>query len=147
MCSPFQYVLLLPPLPSVSDSPQADDTTSQPIIFGFGATNPGSKDESATLLQHVDNGPLGSLDLTKPLNGSTPTPTPTPTGDSPLTHYQRMILAHAIICVVGFALLLPCGVLLARYLRTFSPTWYTGHWIAQFGIGPSSPWSFSPTLN
>jgi len=49
-----------------------------------------------------------------------------------------MVVAHAIFCVVGFALFLPCGVLLARYLRTFTPTWYTGHWIAQFGIaGPT----------
>ncbi|KAJ7656194.1 hypothetical protein B0H17DRAFT_956176 [Mycena rosella] len=52
-------------------------------------------------------------------------------------HRQRMIVAHAIVCVVGFALLLPLRALLARYLRTFSSTWYTGHWIAQVGIaGP-----------
>jgi hypothetical protein len=46
-----------------------------------------------------------------------------------------MVIAHAVFSVVGFALLLPSGVLVARYLRTFSPAWYTGHWIAQFGIG------------
>lgn len=32
---------------------------------------------------------------------------------------------------------LPAGALLARYLRTFTPTWFKGHWIAQFGLaGP-----------
>ncbi|KAJ6576194.1 hypothetical protein B0H10DRAFT_2103370 [Mycena sp. CBHHK59/15] len=49
-----------------------------------------------------------------------------------------MVIAHAVLCVVGFALLLPTGALVASYLWTFMPTWYTGHWIAQFGIaGPS----------
>jgi len=32
---------------------------------------------------------------------------------------------------------MPTGALLARYYRTFSPTWFQGHWILQFGIsGP-----------
>lgn len=100
---------------------------------------------------HVDKG-FFTLDLTKSLttstaSGSTPASTSgsqsSGMADIPLTHYQRMVLAHAIVCVVGFALLLPCGVLLARYLRTFTPTWYTGHWIAQFGIGPSFESYFS----
>ncbi|KAJ7141109.1 hypothetical protein C8R44DRAFT_240954 [Mycena epipterygia] len=134
----------------------ANSDTKQALIFGFGTTNPGSSDESATLQQHLDFGVI-SLDLTKSLTTSTSTSggaaatstsgssTDSSSGDSggatddiPLTPYQRMVVAHAIFCVVGFALLLPCGVLLARYLRTFSPTWYTGHWIAQFGIaGPT----------
>ncbi|KAJ6538780.1 hypothetical protein DFH09DRAFT_1176218 [Mycena vulgaris] len=132
----------------------ANSDTKQPLIFGFGTQNPGSADKSATLLQHVDYGTI-SLDLTKALttvtttsNGVVSTSTSAPvTGDSssggatddiPLTPHQRMIVAHAIFCVVGFALFLPSGVLVARYLRTFTPTWYTGHWIAQFGIaGPT----------
>jgi len=82
-----------------------------------------------------------TLDLSKPLatsTGSGSAPASTQTVASSDNHHQRMmIVSHAIVCVVGFALLLPSGVLLARYLRTFTPTWYTGHWIAQFGIaGP-----------
>ncbi|KAJ7879824.1 hypothetical protein B0H13DRAFT_1630611 [Mycena leptocephala] len=50
---------------------------------------------------------------------------------------QRLLIAHGIVCAVGFAFCLPAGVILARYLRTSRPWWYTGHWIAQFGIaGP-----------
>ncbi|KAJ7800577.1 hypothetical protein B0H14DRAFT_2898843 [Mycena olivaceomarginata] len=117
----------------------ANSDTEQSIIFAFGTTNPGSSDESATLQQHLDSG-VTSLDLTKPFSASS-TPSGSDFGSSssadPWTHYRRMVVAHAVLSVVGFALLLPCGILLARYLRTFTPTWYTGHWIAQFGIaGP-----------
>ncbi|KAJ7082328.1 hypothetical protein C8R44DRAFT_652725 [Mycena epipterygia] len=50
---------------------------------------------------------------------------------------QGLLIAHGIVCAVGFAFCLPAGVILARYLRTSRPWWYTGHWIAQFGIaGP-----------
>ncbi|KAJ7782508.1 hypothetical protein DFH07DRAFT_790896 [Mycena maculata] len=138
----------------------ANGATTQNLIYGFGTTNPDSSDPSATLQQHVDYG-FVVLDLSQSLTGSTTagttaaassTSTSTsksgysnsgsassgPTDDIPLTPYQRMVVAHAIFCVVGFALLLPAGALLARYLRTFTPTWYTGHWIAQFAIaGPA----------
>lgn len=54
---------------------------------------------------------------------------------SGLLPYQRLIVAHGIICAVGFLFFLPFGSLLARYLRTFTPRWYTGHWISQFAMG------------
>ncbi|KAJ6594592.1 hypothetical protein B0H19DRAFT_974809 [Mycena capillaripes] len=130
----------------------ANSDTKQSIIWAFGTVNPGPDGES--LQQHIDSGSAqidltGSLTASSSTGGSSPSQTGTsgsdtdsPSGgatdDIPLTPYQRMIVAHAIFCVIGFALLLPCGVLLARYLRTFSPTWYTGHWIAQFGLaGPA----------
>ncbi|KAF7357930.1 CBD9-like protein [Mycena venus] len=97
----------------------ANSDTKQSLIYAFGTTNPGSSDPSATLQQHLDSGPT-SLDLTKSLSSSTPTPTDIDSGD-PIAHFQHMVVTHAILCVVGFALLLPSGVLLARYLRTFTP--------------------------
>ncbi|KAI0779571.1 hypothetical protein C8Q74DRAFT_1217052 [Fomes fomentarius] len=55
----------------------------------------------------------------------------------PLLPFEKYIVAHAIFCVIGFLGLLPLGALLARYTRTFSPKWYTAHWIVQFAIaGP-----------
>ncbi|KAJ6611601.1 hypothetical protein B0H10DRAFT_1882594 [Mycena sp. CBHHK59/15] len=55
----------------------------------------------------------------------------------PSAHFTTLVVAHALICVLGFAICLPIGALLARYLRTSRPWWYKGHWIAQFGIsGP-----------
>jgi hypothetical protein len=85
----------------------------------------------------LDSGTL-KFDLTGTVSpGSPPSSGDDSSGslDIPLSYYQKLIVAHAVFCVLGFLLLLPAGVLLARYLRTFSPRWYTGHWIAQFGIG------------
>ncbi|KAF7376657.1 CBD9-like protein [Mycena sanguinolenta] len=116
----------------------ANSDTTQSLIYAFGTTNPGSTQASASLQQHLDAGVI-SLDLTKSGNSSSTSGSDaeTSSNNAPLTPYQRKVLIHAVLCVVGFALLLPTGVLLARYLRTFSPSWYTGHWIAQFGIaGP-----------
>ncbi|KAJ7209991.1 hypothetical protein GGX14DRAFT_565800 [Mycena pura] len=51
--------------------------------------------------------------------------------------YQVPIIVHAFSCVLAFALFLPGGAILARYMRTFRPWWYTGHWVAQFAFaGP-----------
>ncbi|KAJ6507415.1 hypothetical protein C8R47DRAFT_1101225 [Mycena vitilis] len=158
--SPARVATLLDTLSTTSGNPSfvytmpANSDTKQTLIFAFSSTNPGSSDKAANLVQHLDYGSF-QLDLTKSLaassstSGSGPASTGTAGGsnsgtssggatdDIPLTPYQRMVVAHAIFSVVGFALLLPVGVLMARYLRTFSPTWYTGHWIAQFGIaGP-----------
>lgn len=93
--------------------------TSTPASSGAAATSTSSSGSSSSGSSSSNSGTVSD----------------DPTDDIPLTPQQRMIVAHAIFCVVGFALFLPSGVLLARYLRTFTPTWYTGHWIAQFGIG------------
>ncbi|KAG5642829.1 hypothetical protein DXG03_002060 [Asterophora parasitica] len=120
------------------------------VIFAYGTTNPGSSDVNADLVQHFEYRTV-YFDLTKNLTPATPaTPATTSSGakpttshaassdDIPLLPYQRMIVAHAIFCVVGFLLFLPGGALLARYLRTYSPTWFTGHWAIQLVIsGPT----------
>ncbi|KAJ7233918.1 hypothetical protein C8J57DRAFT_1381237 [Mycena rebaudengoi] len=125
----------------------ANADTKQNVIFAFGTQNPGSSDKAATIVQHFDRGTF-QLDLSKDLptgtDGKPTLPNPSQgsdtggaTDDIPFTPYQRMVIAHALFCVVGFAVLLPIGALLARYLRTATPTWFTGHWIAQFGVaGP-----------
>lgn len=102
---------------------------------------------NAALVQHYDYGVI-QLDLTK-------TPTSTSTGSSststsgsgsgsaslviPLKDYEKLIVAHAILCVIGFLFLLPAGALLARYMRTFvpGPVWFKGHAFIQFFIGES----------
>lgn len=38
----------------------------------------------------------------------------------PLSPVEIMARNHAILCTVGFLILLPLGVLLARYARTFA---------------------------
>ncbi|KIM40060.1 hypothetical protein M413DRAFT_73322 [Hebeloma cylindrosporum] len=120
-------------IPSNSD-------TKQSVIFAFGTTNPGSSAVDATLIQHLDYGIL-SLDLTKQISsGSTTSPTNSSSTDSssiPLQPYQKLIVGHAVLCVIGFLFLLPAGALFARYARTFMNNWFQGHWGLQFALaGP-----------
>ncbi|OBZ70665.1 hypothetical protein A0H81_09410 [Grifola frondosa] len=111
----------------------ANSDTQQNIIWAFGTTNPDDSSPSANLLMHIMSGPT-SIDLTKPLSGSSNSSTSAPVIVTPLMPYEKMIVKHAILCVVGFLGLLPAGALLARYLRTFSSTWFNGHWIFQFAL-------------
>jgi len=55
----------------------------------------------------------------------------------PLSPIEIKARNHAIVCTVGFLILLPLGVLLARYARTFTRRWFWGHAVMQFVIsGP-----------
>lgn len=55
----------------------------------------------------------------------------------PLTSTERMIIAHGILCVIGFLFLLPLGALVARYFRTSTNAWFKAHQTIQsFLAGP-----------
>jgi len=55
----------------------------------------------------------------------------------PLSPLEIKARNHAILCTVGFLILLPLGVLLARYARTFTRSWFWGHAVMQLVIsGP-----------
>ncbi|KAF7360135.1 Cytochrome b561 domain-containing protein [Mycena venus] len=55
----------------------------------------------------------------------------------PLSPLEIKARNHAILCTVGFLILLPLGVLLARYARTFTRRWFWGHAVMQLVIaGP-----------
>ncbi|KAJ7476734.1 hypothetical protein FB451DRAFT_1173593 [Mycena latifolia] len=48
-----------------------------------------------------------------------------------------MACNHAVVCTVGFLILLPLGTLLARYARAFPRRWFWGHAVMQLVIsGP-----------
>lgn len=128
----------------------ANSDTTQGIIWAYGTSRPSSAAD-ASLVQHIDSG-FSRLDLTKTLASGSKDPTnpittigsdPTlstpessaPSISIPLQTYQKKIVAHAILCIVGFLGFLPGGALLARYLRTYSPVWFKGHWILQFALG------------
>jgi hypothetical protein len=112
---------------------------SENIIWAFGTTNPGSSSPDASFTQHYDMG-QSSLDLSKSLssNSSSSTPAPSSPGgsgsngtSSPLTKTDKMIIAHGILCFIGFLFLLPLGALVARYLRTSTTTWFKAHQTIQ----------------
>ncbi|KAJ7697627.1 hypothetical protein B0H17DRAFT_1197287 [Mycena rosella] len=55
----------------------------------------------------------------------------------PLIPIEILVRNHAILCTIGFLILLPLGVLLARYARTFTRRWFWGHAVMQLVIsGP-----------
>lgn len=120
---------------------QSNGNAAQTIIWAFGTTNPNDAAVDATLEQHIDSGPT-RIDLSQSLGGNSgnqnPVTDPNATSGSisvPLQPFQKMIIAHGLLCTIGFLILLPFGGLLARYARTFTNTWFTGHWIVQFGLG------------
>lgn len=145
VASPPRTATLAPSLSVLSTSkPElaytipSNSDTKQKVIFAFGTTDPKSSAVDATILQHLDNGVL-TLDLTKTLSSST-SGSGSSTGSSgsiPLQGYQKLIVGHAVLCVLGFLFLLPAGALFARYARTFMRNWFQGHWILQFALaGP-----------
>jgi len=135
-----------------------DAFTNRSMIWAFSNVRP-SADPGSNLLMHVAQG-VFSLDLSKSSTGSTPTPTspstlsftnavvasttalykPTASSSSPkapsyefpsLTHYDKIILLHAIFCTFGFLVFLPAGVLIARWSRTRTSMWFRSHVAVQ----------------
>ena len=90
----------------------------------------------ANIQQHLDSGTF-QLDLTKALSSNSSDTPSTGSSGIPLQYYQKLIVAHGILCVVGFLAILPAGALFARYLRTVSPQWFKGHMASQVFLGKS----------
>lgn len=127
----------------------------QRLIWAIATTRPPSGAVDAQLTQHIASGAV-SLDLTRTFSDNTlGTAVPTgPPGDNtylppfptqasgshgfqlpPLLPYQKMLQAHAILCGIGFLIVLPTGALVARWGRPFTNSWFTSHWVIQFLIG------------
>ncbi|KAI0708955.1 hypothetical protein C8T65DRAFT_204648 [Cerioporus squamosus] len=130
--------------PKLTFTIPSDGSTTANLIWAFGNTNPGSKSTDASLEQHLDSAAT-TLDLSQPISSGNGTSDPVsdPNASSggsestPLLPFQKMIVAHALLCTIGFLILLPAGALLARYARTFTSGWFQGHWLFQFAIaGP-----------
>ncbi|KAF9067966.1 hypothetical protein BDP27DRAFT_1225111 [Rhodocollybia butyracea] len=59
----------------------------------------------------------------------------------PLTFLEVQAKNHALLSTIGFLILLPFGVLVARYARTFTPVWFPVH--AAFQLLFSGPVIFA----
>ncbi|CAE6534507.1 unnamed protein product [Rhizoctonia solani] len=140
--------------------------TAEDMIYAFGRVKPNSNSVSATLNQHSTTGSF-TLDLTgnvadapsASVSGTaTATATlalPTQTGGSgseplniPYTTAEKKLLAHGILSALGFCFFLPIGVLQARFLRIWWPTWFKAHWVVQAGLaGPFIVAGFALAVN
>ncbi|KAK7462308.1 hypothetical protein VKT23_007909 [Stygiomarasmius scandens] len=49
----------------------------------------------------------------------------------PLFETERLARNHALLCTIGFMILLPLGSVIARYLRTFTNKWWGAHAVVQ----------------
>lgn len=123
------------------------------VIWAYGTVNPESSDPGATLLQHLDAQAF-TLDLSKELDlddlnpsstatvfnpSQTGAPSPsdglgsedTSPGEPPLETFEKLIIGHAVMTVVGFLIALPFGAIMARWGRTFTSNWFKFHWRTQ----------------
>ncbi|KAN0107376.1 hypothetical protein V8E52_010207 [Russula decolorans] len=54
-----------------------------------------------------------------------------------LTEYEKKVRTHALLMGIAFLVIIPIGVLIARYLRTFTNRWWWAHWLINFVVaGP-----------
>jgi len=59
----------------------------------------------------------------------------------PLSPLEQTAKTHAILCSIGFLILLPIGVLVARFSRTFTPRWFYAHGLIQLVISGPIIWA------
>lgn len=122
----------------------------QQLVWAFGITMPSNSSSSADLEQHLDAGPF-TLNLTKSLDvPDTLSPTPTsstvssassntslPSTSSILQDgaHDMTLTAHAVLCFLGFLVILPLSTLLARWTRTRTTNWFRAHWVLNTVVG------------
>lgn len=49
--------------------------------------------------------------------------------------FKKDASAHGLLAGLSFMVILPTGILVARYLRTFTNRWYHAHWIINLALG------------
>lgn len=113
--------------------PTSGDASSQQLIWAASSTNPGDSADADVAFHDLGFGAI-SLDASAAVS-SNGTPTASSSSSQPpLNGWQKLIVVHAVLFVVGFLVLLPFGALVARLLRTSVPWWFKVHWIVQFYI-------------
>ncbi|KAH9963750.1 hypothetical protein BC827DRAFT_1190607 [Russula dissimulans] len=59
----------------------------------------------------------------------------------PLSEYEKRVRDHAILASTAFLIVIPLGVLIPRYFRTFTNLWWWSHWLLNFFV--ASPLVFA----
>lgn len=103
------------------------------LIWAYGKMHPG-KPSYSELAQHYIAGSL-KLNLGGTMPEFVPTVEPAPHANQDSTtsatseheKHQRIIIMHGLLGSIGFLVLLPAGVLSARWGRTFTLKWFGAH--------------------
>ncbi|KAG5732814.1 hypothetical protein E4T56_gene2850 [Termitomyces sp. T112] len=110
------------------------------LIWAYGKVQP-EKPSYSQLAQHYIAGSL-MLNLGGTMPEHVPTVKPAPhqneaghtPGASEHDKHQRIIIMHGLLGSIGFLILLPVGVLSARWGRTFTLKWFGAHKTINFSI-------------
>ncbi|GAA6058663.1 hypothetical protein JCM10212_004074 [Sporobolomyces blumeae] len=131
--APYTTVAWLRALQVPSDYPTSssvsnanvDRTQSLKMIYASASKDPSSTSQNANVAQHNNAFGSFSLDIAQPLNLAATNPTGGKASTSGWTHRDKVLIAHAVIGSVAVMLVVPFGVLLARFGRAHS--WYPAH--------------------
>jgi len=58
-----------------------------------------------------------------------------------LTEYETKVRNHALLVGIAFLVIVPLGVLIPRYLRTFTNRWWWAHWVINLVIAGPLIWT------
>lgn len=116
------------------------------LIFAYSPVRPDSDSPHATMARHKEAGYL-TLKFSEE-----EAEIPAPPTDDAASHKEESdshdevvghqesgvhtttVLLHAFFLSFAFLLLLPTGVITARWARTFTPVWFKVHWIINFPL-------------
>ncbi|KAL5511567.1 hypothetical protein ACEPAH_4784 [Sanghuangporus vaninii] len=153
------FINLSSVVPRLAFTIPRDDTIEQNAIWALGVSNPLSASPDSNLELHLDSGNF-TLNLTNTIDTEQnpfldPSPSTAsgslssiatfslfPSGDpstddgTPFQTFEKLIVAHALLSVLGFLVVLPIGSLIARWTRNLWVNWFYYHWMTQvvFGI-------------
>ncbi|KAH8117435.1 hypothetical protein DFH11DRAFT_1687438 [Phellopilus nigrolimitatus] len=97
-----------------------DDTVTQSAVWALGFANP---DTSSPNCNFSTTTSPSSSPSSPQIDGGN--------GEVALKGFENIIIAHGVLCVAGFLMILPIGALIARWGRTLSENWFHYHWETQ----------------
>ena len=91
------------------------------------------------LSKEIDSDQLESMTVSQTVfrPSQTSSATPSPSGGQsvssalPLETFERLIIGHSVLSVIGFLVVLPFGAIISRWGRPFTNKWFKYHWSSQ----------------
>lgn len=91
------------------------------------------------LSKEIDSDQLESMTVSQTVfrPSQTSSAIPSPSGGQsvssalPLETFERLIIGHSVLSVIGFLVVLPFGAIISRWGRPFTNKWFKYHWSSQ----------------